>query len=188
MEKEYTSPINCVFLIPWSHLQGVGIRQQHSGRCCSEIAFTEPSTRTGWGIQPGEAAARRLSLVHRDGQCTLSLPRTQRGKGKDLIVASWQVLRCRRPLHPSLCPSVFLFTCRPVPRLQFHDVCVILHATSFKKKNKKKIRTGSLSLSRVFSAHNPLFFFFFFFYTLIFFLLSSAFPALDWLLSPTPPT
>lgn len=65
------------FFIPFA---GCG-NKQRSGRCCSEIAFTDQSTRTGWGIQSGEPEALRFGA----GQCSLSLVWTQ-NKSKDFFV------------------------------------------------------------------------------------------------------
>lgn len=50
---------------------GCGNRQR-SGHCCSEIAFTDQSTRAGC-IQPKEPGPLCCRIVHRDGQYTLSL-------------------------------------------------------------------------------------------------------------------
>lgn len=68
--KEYTFYQLCVSY-PLVVFVGCGNRQ-HSGHCCSEIAFTDQSTRTGC-IQSEEPGALHCRIVHRDGQCTLSL-------------------------------------------------------------------------------------------------------------------
>lgn len=86
--KEYTFYQLC-FPYPLVAFAGCGNRQ-HSGHCCSEIAFTDQSTRTGC-IQPGEPGALRCRIVHKDGQCTLSLVWTQRTKER-CYCKVWQVL------------------------------------------------------------------------------------------------
>lgn len=86
--KEYTFYQLC-FPYPLVAFAGCGNRQ-HSGHCFSEIAFTDQSTRPGWGIQPGEPGALRFKIVHRDGQCTLSLVWTQRTKER-FYYKVWQV-------------------------------------------------------------------------------------------------
>lgn len=101
MEKN-TLSINCVFLIPW--FVGCGNRQ-HSGHCCSEIAFTDQSTRTGC-IQSEEPGALHCRIVHRDGQCTLSLVWTQRTKER-FYCKVWQVLFAD--------PLLFLSLSHPYP-------------------------------------------------------------------------
>lgn len=114
MEKEYTLYQLC-FPYPPVAFAGCGNRH-HSGHCCSEIAFTDQSTRRGC-IQPGEPGALRRRIVHRDGQCTLSLVRTQRTKER-FYCRVWQVLFCRLltpqpppPLHPpTFACLVVLFT------------------------------------------------------------------------------
>lgn len=116
--KEYTFYQLC-FPYPLVAFAGCGNRQQHSGHCCSEIAFTDQSTRTGWGIQPGEPGARRFRIVHKDGQCTLSLVWTQRRKER-FYCRVWQVC-----FAVGLCifhvGPVSLFTfCRPVAGISLH--------------------------------------------------------------------
>lgn len=86
--KEYTFYQLC-FPYPLVAFAGCGNRQ-HSGHCCSEIAFTDQSTRRGC-IQPGEPGALRCRIVHRDGQCTLSLVGTQRTKER-FYCKVWQIL------------------------------------------------------------------------------------------------
>lgn len=97
--KEYTFYQLC-FPYPLVTFAGCGNRQ-HFGHCCSEIAFTEQSSRTGC-IQPGEPGARHSRMVHRDGQCTLSLVWTQRTKER-FYCKVWQVLFAD-VLSLSLCP------------------------------------------------------------------------------------
>lgn len=105
--KEYTFYQLC-FPYPLVAFAGCGNRQ-HSGHCCSEIAFTDQSTRTGC-IQPGEPGALRCRIVHRDGQCTLSLVWTQRTKER-FYCKVWQVFVCRLSLSLSFLLSQSLFTC-----------------------------------------------------------------------------
>lgn len=110
--KEYTS-INCVFLIPWWRFTGCGNRQ-HFGHCCFEIAFTDQSTRTGC-IQPGEPGAPHSKIVHKDGQCTLSLVWTQRTKER-FYCKVWRVLFADALSLPLSLPywlslSVYLLPC-----------------------------------------------------------------------------
>ena len=106
MEKN-TLSINCVFPYPLVAFAGCGNRQ-HSGHCCSEIAFTDQSTRTGCIQRWGEPGALRCRIVHRDGQCTLSLVWTQRTKER-FYCKVWQVLF---PDPPLAC-SASLFTLLP---------------------------------------------------------------------------
>lgn len=114
--KEYTFYQLC-FPYPLVAFAGCGNRQ-HSGHCFSEIAFTDQSTRTGWGIQPGEPGALRFRIVHRDGQCTLSLVWTQRTKER-FYCKVWQVCFADC-LSIFLACSVSLCTCcRPVAAISY---------------------------------------------------------------------
>lgn len=86
--KEYTLYQLCV-PYPLVAFAGSGNRQ-HSGHWYCEIAFTGQSTRTGC-IQPEEPGALHCRIVHRDGQCTLSLVWTQRTTAR-VLCEVWQVL------------------------------------------------------------------------------------------------
>lgn len=86
--KEYTFYQLC-FPYPLVAFAGCGNRQ-HSGHCCSEIAFTDLSIRTDC-IQLREPGASHCRIVHRDEQCTLSLVLTQRTKER-FYCKVWQVL------------------------------------------------------------------------------------------------
>lgn len=125
--KEYTFYQLC-FPYPLVAFAGCGNRQ-HSGHCFSEIAFTDQSTRTGWGIQPGEPGALRFKIVHRDGQCTLSLVWTQRAKER-FYYKVWQVGSADRlSLSISLAPSLCLLAAvlwRHVTCVLFYILCLLM--------------------------------------------------------------
>lgn len=107
--KEYTFYQLC-FPYPLVAFAGCGNRQ-HSGHCCSEIAFTDLSTRTDC-IQLREPGAPHCRIVHRDGQCTISLVLTQRAKER-FYCKVWQVLFTDSLSVSPVCP-VSIFT-RRVP-------------------------------------------------------------------------
>lgn len=120
--------LSIVFSLSPGGVCGCGNRH-HSGHCWSEIAFTDQSTRTSC-IQPGDLGALHCRIVHRDGQCTLSLVWTQRTKER-FYCEVWQVLFadcvCVCPPHRS--PLLAQSFCLLVPSLlqQFHYICIILH-------------------------------------------------------------
>lgn len=113
--KEYTFYQLCVSY-PLVVFVGCGNRQ-HSGHCCSEIAFTDQSTRTGC-IQSEEPGALHCRIVHRDGQCTLSLVWTQRTKER-FYCKVWQVLFADPlssfSLFPTLIHPLFSHPLSPLP-------------------------------------------------------------------------
>lgn len=102
--KEFTFYQLC-FPYPPVAFAGCGNRQDF-GHCCSEIAFTDQSTRRGC-IQPGKPVAWHSTIVHRDGQCTLSLVWTQRTKGR-FYCKVWQV-SFADVLSLSLAPSLAVY-------------------------------------------------------------------------------
>lgn len=117
------------FPYPLVAFAGCGNRH-HSGHCCSEIAFTDQSTRRSC-IQPGEPGALHCRIVHRDGQCTLSLVWTQRTKER-FYCKVWQVLFAdcvcaplSLPLSSLLAQSFCLLAACLLK--QFHYICIILH-------------------------------------------------------------
>lgn len=125
MEREYTFYQLC-FPYPLVAFAGCGNRH-HSGHCCSEIAFTDQSTRRSC-IQPGEPGALHCRIVHRDGQCTLSLVWTQRAKER-FYCKVWQVLFADDVgVHMCVHCSLDSFSFFAYFLLQqFHYVGIILH-------------------------------------------------------------
>lgn len=124
--KEYTFYQLCVSY-PLVVFVGCGNRQ-HSGHCCSEIAFTDRSTRTGC-IQSEEPGALHCRIVHRDGQCTLSLVWTQRTKER-FYCKVWQVLFADPLLFLTLIHPVFSHPLPPLPCYRFM-MAISLHMYCF---------------------------------------------------------
>ena len=140
MEKN-TLSINCVFLIPWWCLQGVGIGSILGTAALRQHSQTgaQDGLHSAWGNQ----GPRRCRIVHRDGQCTLSLVWTQRTKER-FYCKVWQVLFADSLLLYLLCQSLYLLAA--LLAQQFHHVCIISHFMT------RLLMTGShQTRSRIFS-------------------------------------